>query len=68
MNKIIRFFLFVLGIALFVYGISLIPLNGSLDIFSSEILSQNTTKSYLILGLGFFITFYSLVKMINMKV
>ncbi len=67
MDKTIKFTLLVLGIALFVYGISLIPLNASLNIFSLKIEDQNLTNSYLVMGLGILVTSVSFIKIIDIK-
>ena len=67
MNKTLKFFLFVSGVALFVYGISLIPLHSPMDEFPFEIRTQNHTNSYLIIGLGVMITFVSLIEIVKIK-
>ncbi|WP_111308603.1 hypothetical protein [Confluentibacter sediminis] len=64
MDKTIKFTLLVLGVALFVYGISLIPSNASL-IFSLEIEDQNLMNSYLLMGLGILITSVSFINTID---
>ena len=67
MEKTIKFTLLVLGVALFVYGVSIIPSNASLNICSFEIKDQNLMNSYLVMGLGVLIASVSFIRNIHLK-